>query len=225
MKRALLLAAALAFHAGAHAQFVQQVPTVSAVPPTLEVMRLAPQLVAFAGGDANFAALVNGLALGQPVTLTTPLANGGSQVASFTPTGPMSALQIAQVLEGARQSLISRGIATPTAQQLAATLVGGSLNTNLGPTPVTGVIAQQSPAVAVQGRTAPNGATSAAGGSTARGNTSDSLFPRGISDTPPQSTPGVTAPASGQNATRVAPLTPAAPGVPRALPPVSTGSR
>jgi hypothetical protein len=131
------------------------------------------------------------------------------------------------VLEGARQSLISRGIAAPTAQQLAATLAGGSLATNLGPTPVTGLIgtAQQSPAVAVQGRTAPGNATSAAAGSTGRGNMSDSPFPRGISDTPPLPTPGVTAPAPVQNATPVAPLVPAAPGVPRTLPPVSTGAR
>src|SRR5207237_635690 len=87
---------------------------------------------AFAGGDVNFANLVNGLALGLPVTLTTPVGIGVTQVVNFTPLGTMSALQIAQTLETARQSLISRGIATPTAQQIGATLIGGQLPTALG---------------------------------------------------------------------------------------------
>src|SRR5436190_206604 len=75
----------------------------------IEVQRLAPQLVAFAGGQANFDNLVNGLASGTPISLTTLLPTGGTQVASFTPSGTMSALQIAQTLESVRQSLITRG--------------------------------------------------------------------------------------------------------------------
>src|SRR3954466_10476303 len=121
MKQILLLAAALVLPA-AQAQ-VQTTP----VSPAIEVQRLAPQLLAFAGSDVNFANLVNGLALGVPVTLTTPLANGGAQVFSFTPTGAMGTLDIAQTLEKARQLLISRGVATPTAQQLGTALTGGSL--------------------------------------------------------------------------------------------------
>src|SRR5436190_23365989 len=97
MKRILLLAATLAFQA--NAQVVQQQVQVTPVSPPLEVQRLAPQLVGFAGSDLNFANLVNGLALGVPVTLTTPLPTGGVQVFTFTPTGTMSATQIAQVLE------------------------------------------------------------------------------------------------------------------------------
>jgi hypothetical protein len=211
MKRLLLLfAATLAFQANA------QVAT------TLEVQRLAPQLVAFAGGDANFANLVNGLALGAPVTLST-----GTQAFSFTPTGTMSALQIAQVLETARQSLIARGIATPTAQQLVATLAGGTLNTALGGTPVNALVnSAQSPATAVQGATSPTAATaaSAAAGSTIR-NMSDSPLPRGISDTPPLPVPGVTAPVQGVTAERgVAPLISTVPAATPA-PAVRTGDR
>jgi hypothetical protein len=196
MKRIVLLLAAAALASAAHAQtvFVQ-----SGAQPALDVQRLAPQLIAFAGGDVNFQNLVNGLALGVPVTLTSTIAPGQTQVVTFTPTGTMTPLQIAQVLENARQSLIARGIATPTAQQLATALVGGALPTALGATQVSGVVqssttvgttTQMSPAAALQQNTmAPN---AAAGASAARSNMSDSALPRGVSDTPPLPVPGVT---------------------------------
>lgn len=207
--RSLLIALALAMPA-AHAQVVTQVQT-STVAPALEVQRLAPQLVAFAGGDLNFANLVNGLALGVPVRLITPNAPDGAQAVTFTPTGTMTSLQIAQLLETARQSLIVRGVATPTAQQLAATLTGGSLVTATGTTTMNALVgtsttpttaaaagatapATQSPAVAIQ-----NSTSAAAAGGTISGarNTSDSPLPRGVSDTPPLPVPGVTAPVQG----------------------------
>jgi hypothetical protein len=191
-----------------------------------EVRGLAPQLVTFAGSDVNFTNLVNGLALGLPVTLTTPLATGGMQVFTFTPTGTMTSLQIAQTLETARQSLIGRGIAAPTAQQIGATLAGGSIGTALGATPVNGLVnattsgnvLQQSPAAAIQSATsgtlATGGATtSAAAGSTVH-NTSDSRFPRGISDTPPLPVPGVTTPT--QTGPSVAVPTVTTPGITQA---------
>jgi hypothetical protein len=192
MKRILLLVAALALPASAAAQGTQfQV----ASQPALDVQRLAPQLVAFAGGDVNFNNLVNGLALGLPVTLTTATAPGVTQVVTFTPTGTMTVTQIAQLLESSRQSLIARGVATPTAEQLGAVLAGGMLSTALGATQVTGVVGTStglaattqsnvSPAVAQQ-----NAISSAVAGSTARRNMSDSTFPRGISDTPPAPAP------------------------------------
>ena len=205
MKRLLFLfAATLAFQANAQVA-------------TLEVQRLAPQLVAFAGGEVNFANLVNGLALGAPVTLSTPLTTGGSQVFTFTPTGTMSSLQIAQLLESTRQSLISRGIGAPSAQQLGATIAGSTLAT-------TPTIATQSPATAVQGANSPAATPSAAVGGTSR-NTSDSPLPRGISDTPPLPVPGVTAPVQGATAER--PVVPAISTVPAATPApaVRTGDR
>ena len=111
MKQILVLLAALACPALAAAQSAQ---LQFGSQPALEVQRLAPQLVAFAGGDVNFNNLVNGLAFGLPVTLTTLTAPGVTQVVTFTPSGTMSVTQIAQLLESARQSLIGRGIAPPS---------------------------------------------------------------------------------------------------------------
>jgi len=167
------------------------------VPTPLQVQRLAPQLVAFAGGQANFDNLVNGLASGTQVSLTTLLPGGGTQVVSFTPSSTMTTLQIAQMLESVRQSLITRGVAAPTAQQIATALTGGALATPSGTTQMNGVVTttntvvQQSPAVSVQNTF---GQAAAGGSSTPplRTQTSDSPFPRGISDTPP---PGVSTPA------------------------------
>src|SRR5438105_1216116 len=188
----IVLVFALALPAAAAAQSMQ---VQLGSQPALEVQRLAPQLVAFAGGDVNFNNLVNGLALGLPVTLTTATAPGVTQVVSFTPSGTMSVTQIAQLLEGARQSLIARGVATPTAEQLGAVLAGGTLTTALGATPLTGLVGTSaglatstagnaSPAAALQNANS----AAAAGGSTLR-NMSDSRFPRGISDTPPTPAP------------------------------------
>ena len=82
----------------------------TAVPPALVVQRLAPQLVAFAGSEANFQSLVNGLAQGTAVQISSALPNGFTQAVTFTPAAPMTPAQIAQVLEGARQQLIGLGI-------------------------------------------------------------------------------------------------------------------
>jgi len=196
MKRILFFLLAAAAIASAQAQTVQ---FQTGTQPALDVQRLAPQLVSFAGGDVNFTNLVNGLALGVPITLTTTVGPGVTQVVTFTPSGTMTPVQIAQVLESARQSLIARGIATPSAQQLATALVGGTLPTALGNTPVSGLVSsstglgtstqQMSPAAAVQATVAPN---AAAGSTTGRAQMSDSPFARGISDTPPLPVPGVT---------------------------------
>ena len=205
--RSFLLAAALALSTNALPQALQTptLPSTTVISPALEVQRLAPQLVAFAGSDANFQNLVNGLATGAQVTLIS-----GTQAVTFTPSGTMTALQIAQTLEGVRQSLIARGIATPTAQQLATALVGGALPTALGTTQMNGVIAtsttptttttvvQQSPAVSLQNQ---NSAAAAGGSAGIRSQTSDSPFPRGISDTPQTAVPGVTTGAPATNTT------------------------
>ncbi|HKU45269.1 MAG TPA: hypothetical protein VJQ58_00175 [Burkholderiales bacterium] len=228
----------------AHAQ-VQT--TTTTVAPALEVQRLAPQLVGFAGSDLNFANLVNGLAFGVPVTLTTPLVSGGTQIFTFTPTGALTSVQIAQVLEQARQLLIARGVATPTAQQLGTTLTGGALATASGTTPVNALVntvttatpsaaagatgtTTQSPAAAIQNANSAANAANSAAGSSAPRNMSDSPLPRGISDTPPLPVPGVTTPPTSTPTTeapRLAPpITPAAPIAPAlAAPAVRTGDR
>ena len=150
----LFLFAALLAPAIAAAQTTTTTTTVIGVPASLQVSRIAPQLVNFAGGQVNFDSLVNGLALGTPVELSTALANGQVQVTTFTPQATLTPLQIAQALETARQSLISRGIATPNSQQLAISLTGGSLPTQTGNVQVTGVLATTTqPGLAAAGGT------------------------------------------------------------------------
>jgi hypothetical protein len=145
---ALAAALAMACH-GALAQ------TQTAVPPTLTVQRLAPQLVAFAGSQSNFQSLVTGLAQGTPVQLVSLLPDGFTQVVTFTPAAAMSPTSIAQVLESARQQLIGLGIANPTAEQIGFTLMGGTVPTALGGTQVPGVLnAQNPPSPAAQAQSA-----------------------------------------------------------------------
>ena len=186
---ALLFSLALGANAFGQAINVQTLPTAAPLSFPLEVQRLAPQLVAFAGGDANFQNLVNGLASGTAVTLSTLLPTGATQVVTFTPAGSMTVQQIAQTLENVRQSLITRGIATPSAQQLATAITGGALLTPSGPTQIGGVVStttssdvqQQSPAVQIQNTF---GQAAAGGSNPIRNQTSDSAFPRGIADSP-----------------------------------------
>lgn len=152
---AVVAALAIACH-GAAAQTV--------VTPTLAVQRVAPQLVAFAGSQSNFQSLVTGLTQGTPVQLVTVLPDGFTQVVTFTPTAPMSPTQIAQVLETARQQLIGLGIASPTAEQIAVTLMGGVVPTALGGSQVAGVLNPQnppSPAAQAQANAAAGASTSA----------------------------------------------------------------
>ena len=115
-----------------------------------QVQLLAPQLVAFAGSGANFQSLANGLVAGTPITITGLTADGLQQTVTITPQGPMSAPQAAQTLESARQLLISRGIAQPTAQQIGVALMGGALPTALGTAQVTGTVSGTINTAAVQ---------------------------------------------------------------------------
>ena len=146
---AVLLAPALA-----PAQVTTTTTTQVGVPPSLQVSRIAPQLIAFAGGQTNFDTLVNGLASGTPITLTTVLPTGQVQTVNFTPQGTMSVIQIAQTLESARQSLIQRGVATPTGQQVAISLTGGVLTTPGGSVQVASLLpAANQPMVPAPGAT------------------------------------------------------------------------
>jgi hypothetical protein len=154
---ALVAAFAIACHAA-----VAQTP---AVPPSLTVQRLAPQLVAFAGSEANFQALVAGLTSGTQVQLFSVLPSGFTQNVTFTPTAALSPAEAAQVLEAARQQLIGLGIGAPTSEQLAFALMGGTVPTALGGTQVPGQLNTQaaanppSPAAQIQAQNAGAGAT------------------------------------------------------------------
>jgi hypothetical protein len=231
LKSLILAAAALtAFHAQA------QLPAVG-VPPPLEVQRLAPQLVTFFGPGANFQSLVTGLASGAPVTLTTVGADGLTRVVTFTPTGGLPSLQIAQVLESARQSLITRGITAPTAEQTAVTLLGGTLQTPAGNVQTTALLPTASPTAAAGGTAGLSAGSSAAAGGTLPSPavtiqqqatpttptgtpfTSASPLPRGVSDTPPLPTP--TTPGTGTPPAASAPIA-ATPGTVATTPPASS---
>jgi hypothetical protein len=145
MLRLIPMIAALWLSAAAFAQ----TPAPSAV---LQVQLLAPQLLAFSGSSANFESLVNGLTLGTPVTLTTVGADASVQIVTFLPGTTLPAADAARSLEAARQSLISRGIALPSAQQLAIALMGGTLPTPAGSTQVTGVVSGNAGAAPIQVR-------------------------------------------------------------------------
>lgn len=122
------------------ASLILSVPAFAQTVPALEVQRLAPQLIGFAGTEANFQSLVNGLALGTPVTLVSVTPDGLLQTATFTPSVRLSALEIARTLEQARQNLISRGIGLPNGEQIGVSLLGGSLATPVGSVPVAGLL-------------------------------------------------------------------------------------
>jgi hypothetical protein len=119
-----------------------------------QVQLLAPQLVPFSGSSGNFDSLVTGLTTGVPVTLATVGTDGSLQIVTFIPGTTLSAPDAARLLESARQSLIARGIATPSGQQLAAALMGGTITTPSGSTLITGALTgSTTPPSAVQVRT------------------------------------------------------------------------
>jgi hypothetical protein len=97
-------------------------------------------LPAAAQVDSSFHNLLAGLTQGGEVTLVTPLTDGTTEVTSFYPPGPMSAADAAAAIERARQALASFGIEQPTGAQLAAALVGGTLNVPSGSTRLAGVL-------------------------------------------------------------------------------------
>lgn len=172
-----------------------------------QVIGLAPQLVAFAGSDANFRNLVQGLSQGTPVTLVTATPDGLTQTVTFTPFGTMGATDIARTLETARQQLISRGIATPNALQVATALVGGALPTPAGTVQVNPVLTQAGGVVipnASAGATAPrfgstaqtpnlvvNSQQTAVPATTASGTTTGTSGTTGTGNTGAPAAPGV----------------------------------
>jgi hypothetical protein len=143
--RLLALFASLVFCAAAHAQALTGSPQ--------QVSLLGPQLVQFTGSQTNFEAIVNGLTQGIPVTITTTDAGGNLQIVTFTPQGTLTPTDAARVIENARNTLITRGVAAPNAQQIAVALVGGSLTTPTGTAPVTGAIPGATGTTLVQVRT------------------------------------------------------------------------
>ena len=140
MLRTLSILAALTAAGAAHAQSTAVATPSPAGATSQQVFQLAPQLVQFTGSQANFDSIVSGLTQGVPVTITTTDAAGTVQIVTFTPPATLSAADAARVVESARNALITRGVATPTAQQIAVALVGGPLVTPNGTTTIPAAI-------------------------------------------------------------------------------------
>jgi len=194
------------------------------VPATVTVQQLAPQLVTFAGSQANFQNLVTGLAQGTQVQLFSVLPDGSTQIVTFTPSAPVPVAQIPSLLESTRQQLIGLGIATPTAQQLALALTGGAVPTALNENRPSAAVQTQSHVT--PGVNAATGATNAAAAASAeaagRVNTSDSpLVPGATSRTPVPPTPSAPGPA----ATATPPAASGAPAAAHSALPAGVGAR
>ena len=104
--------------------------------------RISSDFSAFAGSTANADALVSGLRNGTDITLTTMDAKGVTTATTFTPpTGRMGYGNVYTSLALAKQQLAGLGITEPTAQQMQAALVGGTVTAGSGQTTtMTGVL-------------------------------------------------------------------------------------
>lgn len=198
--------------------------------PVQEVQQAAPHLVAFSGSPINFQSLVQGLAQGRPVLLSTTYANGMAEVATFTPAGPMPVADIVNALEQARLQLASLALAQPSATQLATALAGGTLarpNVQLGglvpthaasPGVQTQLVMVAAPSASAGGSAAPAGAPAAGAPSYM------AIPPEAAAGVPPAMTPGLSSAPSPLVTPSPAPVTmtpPATPGQPFYAPPAN----
>lgn len=104
--------------------------------------RIGSDFSAFAGSQANAEALVTGLRNGTAITLTSTDAKGVTTTTTFTPpTGKMGYGNVYISLALAKQQLAGLGIIEPSAQQLQAALMGGTVTgTNGQTTTLAGVL-------------------------------------------------------------------------------------
>ncbi|HEV8096932.1 MAG TPA: hypothetical protein VGP71_14465 [Burkholderiales bacterium] len=94
--------------------------------------RISSDFGGFAGSTSNADALVGGLRNGTAITLSSTDAKGVTTSTTFTPpTGKMGHGNVYISLALAKQQLAGLGITDPTAQQIQAALVGGTV---IGPT-------------------------------------------------------------------------------------------
>jgi len=103
--------------------------------------RISGDFTRLAGSTENAGSLVTGLRNGTEITLVSTDANGGPTTTSFTPpTGKMGYGNVYTSLALAKHQLASLGITDPTAAQLQAALVGGTITLNGKEVPLTGVL-------------------------------------------------------------------------------------
>lgn len=112
--------------------------------------RISQDFTAFAGSENNASQLVAGLRNGTPITLASPAGgNAPPSTLTFTPpTRPMGYGNVFISLALAKQRLASIGITQPTASQIEAALMGGTVTAGSGATARTvylqGVLTQRS---------------------------------------------------------------------------------
>ena len=104
--------------------------------------KISSDFSSFAGSTANADALVAGLRSGNAITLTSTDPKGVTTSTTFTPpTAQMGYGNVYTSLALARQQLAGLGITDPTAQQIQAALVGGTVTgANGQTTTLTGVL-------------------------------------------------------------------------------------
>jgi len=97
---------------------------------------IEPQYLSLAGSHENLANITNGLRTGGNITLlgatTDGTATTGSTLSFTSPTKPMGYGNITHTLDYANRQLTAAGITSPTADQLKAALVGGTVTNSAG---------------------------------------------------------------------------------------------
>lgn len=105
---------------------------------------LAALAVAFMSAAAaqtgNLQSLLAALTQGTEVTLITHFANGTSQVTSFRPPVQLPPAEAAAAIERARAELAAFGVTQPSGEQLAVSLIGGTLDIPTGRTQLPGIV-------------------------------------------------------------------------------------
>jgi hypothetical protein len=155
MKRQILIAACAAFVAGpigasaqtdeskVHATQAAQMDSLATTQGGAKVSgRISADFLDFSGSTSNSDALVGGLRNGTAITLSSTDAKGVATSTTFTPpTGKMGYGNVYTSLALAKQQLAGLGITDPTAQQIQAALVGGTVTAPNGQTTaLTGVL-------------------------------------------------------------------------------------
>ena len=121
-------------------------PMLAQAAATTPETKLATQYGVLAGSQANADSLIAGLRDGKPVLLraTPDSTNPAAASTTFTPaTGKLGYGNVNIALALAQAALAKQGIASPTPEQLAAALNGGTVMTPKGNVTFAGVLAQR----------------------------------------------------------------------------------
>ena len=107
--------------------------TTSSSADTAYFKRIGGSYTDFAGSTENLQSLASGLRHGSAITLTNTTSTGAVSSVTFTsPTRPMGYGNISRALDFANRDLAAAGITDPTAEQLQAALMGGTVVNSQG---------------------------------------------------------------------------------------------